>query len=161
MSKNQDKLIALQTAGVDGLDSLGTQMVPGRKPPAVVAFIVDTGLQHYTVDLLAGNPITFCNLYFGAIEDIESASNHDLAGYGCGVRKHGDIYDREMGFRMALKSALVWIAREDRPAFWKAYLGLFPVESRGNPSRPEKAEKLSGPKTEIHIQDMHIIVNNL
>lgn len=141
MLENQDKSIILQPAGTDEPIALAAQMTPGRKPPAFVTFIVDAGTQCYTVELLAGNPITFCNLYFGIMQDTEFAGSLDLAGYGTGVRKHGDIYNREMGFRMALRSALVWITREDRPAFWKAYLEIFPIEKRTNPSQQTRARK--------------------
>ncbi len=83
-------------------------------------------------------PISVCRI-------IDRKGN--LLGMGIGVLKHGDLYDRETGCRMALKSALrdALISGEQRRKIWEAYLERFPASERKSQEalRMERIHKLT------------------
>ena len=86
---------------------------------------------HYHVTIQPSDPVTTCEILQQNDPIIDRPEYWNVEAYGLGVRKHGDIYDRETGCRMALASALRKIDdKELRGEIWKLYLEMFPVESR-------------------------------
>ena len=78
----------------------------------------------YLVTIWPDDPITVCEIY--------RPDRDQLISYGLGVRKHGDVYDRETGSRMALRAAIIRSDMSDlyRVDIWAAYLAIFPISER-------------------------------
>lgn len=86
---------------------------------------------YYQAQFDPGDPATRCTISYQFSPFQENGSGGLLQSVGIGVRKEDDIYNRETGCRMALKSALRRIENKTvRAAAWKAYLEKFPVSNR-------------------------------
>ena len=88
--------------------------------------VVDFGVIYdgveYQILIDPDKPITRCAIY----------RERNLLAYGIGVLKHGDVYNKEFGCRMALRSALGMLDY-DLPVkqdIWREYLKIFPVSER-------------------------------
>jgi len=79
----------------------------------------------------------------------------ELLAFGIGVLKHGDAYDRELGCRMALKSALKMLNRKDVNAdIWAEYLKIFPVSER-KPAQKKLSNSLFAGLTRCGVSYSH------